>query len=198
MQTLRDIQKVFRSPVQGFREILESRKIYSSQWHLSFVLFMHLYFLFLPSYLIVINILVLLMIFILSGMLYYFAQECFLIYKESHRLDIQDDKFFYTIAYCFAIANIPGFILNLFLNIVSISFSDNFIVGLAIAVVLNFIALIFCWFYPLKFMQVITGKNKNIGVFFGLIASSFIVTCKQQLGFKAVKEIFFDFQGQSL
>lgn len=195
MQIIQDISKVLASPEKRFQEILLSEKIYSSPLELSFILFMHLYYLFLPSYLIVINVLVVLMIFIVTGMVYYFMQECLLVYKEANGINIQEDKFFYTIAYCSALANIPALALNLLSNILSIVVTGNLIVGIFFAVLFNFVVLAIWLIYPLKLMKVITGRKHNIKIFFELVAASFITTCKEQLGYKAVKEIFYDFRG---
>ncbi len=193
-QVLADTQSMLKNPTETFMIILSSGEIKASRLDIFFVVLLHTYYIFIPSYLIMINILAILFFFLLVGLMYYFMQECLIIYKENHSQEIDDDRFLYTIAYCFAIANVPAFILNIVNNLVSIALSNNLLVGIFWAVLINIPILIVALLYPLKLFKVITNRDYNMTIFFEVGMRSFITTCRQALGLQAVRDIAIDWQ----
>ncbi len=193
-QVLADTKSMLKNPTETFMIILSSGEIKASRLDIFFVVLLHTYYIFIPSYLIMINILAILFFFLLVGLMYYFMQECLIIYKENHAQDIDDDRFLYTIAYCFAIANVPAFILNVVNNLVSIVLADNLLVGIFWAVLINIPILIVALLYPLKLFKVITNRDYNLTIFFEVGMRSFITTCRQALGLQAVRDIAIDWQ----
>ncbi len=193
-QVTTDTRSAIRKPHETFVRIISSGEIKATRLDILFILLLHTYYIFIPSYLIMINILAILFFFLLVGFMYYFMQECLIIYKENNSQDVDDDRFLYTIAYCFAIANVPAFILNLINNLVSIVLSDNLLVGIFWAVLINIPIAIVALYYPLQLFKVITNRDYNLTIFFEVGLRSFITTCRQALGLQAVRDIAIDWQ----
>ena len=193
-QVMADTQSMLKQPHETFMRILSSGEIKASRLDIFFVILLHTYYIFIPSYLIMINILAILFFFLLVGFMYYFMQECLIIYKENNAQDIDDDRFLYTIAYCFAIANVPAFILNIINNLVSIALADNLLVGIFWAVLINIPIAIVAFVYPLKLIKCLTNRDYNITTYFEVGMRSFITTCRQALGLQAVRDIAIDWQ----
>lgn len=193
-QVFNDTKSILEKPHEAFTRILSSGEIKASRLDILFIILLHTYYLFLPSYLIMINILAILFFFILVGFMYYFSQECLIIYKENNSQDLDDDRFLYTIAYCFALANVPAFLLNIVNNLVSIILADNLLVGIFWAVLINIPIGIVAFVYPLKLLKCLTNRDYNVTIFFEISMRSFITTCRQALGLQAIRDIAIDWQ----
>ncbi len=193
-QVIADSKSMIRNPQELFASILNGGEIKASRLDIAFVILMNTYYIFVPSYFIMINILAILFFFLLVGAMYYFMQECLMIYRENHSQDTDDERFLYTIGYCFAIANVPAFLLNVLNNLVSILLAKNLLVGVFWAVLINIPIIILAFLYPLKLMRVITTREYNIVTFFEVGMRSFITTCRQALGLQAMRDIAIDWQ----
>jgi hypothetical protein len=189
-----DTKSVLSKPHETFTRILSSGEVKASRLDILFIVLLHTYYIFIPSYLIMINILAILFFFILVGFMYYFMQECLIIYRENNAQDIDDDRFLYTIGYCFALANIPAFILNIVNNLVSIVLADNLLVGIFWAVLINIPIAIVAFVYPIKLLKCITSRDYNVTTYFEIGMRSFITTCRQALGLQAMRDIAIDWQ----
>lgn len=191
---IEDIKKVLPKPQEAFDQILLDQNFKLEKKHILFAIFMNTYYILVPSYFVALNILVILMFFILIGVMYYFSQECMIIYKENREIgdETSDDLFFYRIAYCFALANIPALLYSVISNTLSLLFTKYLIVGMFIALLLTFPGLIFSFLYPLKLMRIITRRKHNLKTLIELAMQSFIRTCNELLGYRAVREVWED------
>jgi hypothetical protein len=186
-----DIKSVLLKPKSTFQSILESTNNYFSPKHLIFTLVMNLYYLFIPSFLLLLNILIFVAPLILVAMAYYFAQDGLLLYKDNTAKELED-KFFYRIAYCFALANLPTLIFALLVNYIPIIFSEFLVVGIFWAIVLSTLLIFLAPIYPLKLLAVLTGQNFNLPLLMDLLSTSFLLTIKEKFGLKALQEITVD------
>ncbi len=190
-----DLSSMLKDPESFFKSNLEAKSERFTPANLVFIAFMHSYFIFLPSYLVMFNILAIIIFFLLLGLMYYFMQEAFLAYQEHSNLDEEiDDRFFYTIAYLFSLAQIPVLILILINNILCLILNTNVIVGVFWATLLSLPIAIFSLYYPLKLMPLITGRENNLPILIEFVSRSFTTTCGQALGLRAIQELWIDFK----
>lgn len=189
---LADLKNFVKHPTRTISEIL-SRKTPVTRALLVFVIFTNCYFLFLPSFLLLLNIIIFFIFFISLGSVYYFSQEMAISYEEETGADVED-RFFYVVAYCFGLAGFIGFILNLLANFVFIVFNKFLVVGVFFATLFTLpIALIY-FFYCIKITAVLCPNSNAVSKYIEQISQSFILTCKEGLGFKAVSELLIDWR----
>jgi hypothetical protein len=187
-----DLKNFLRYPTRTTTEIL-GRKVAISRALLIFIIFTNSYFLFLPSFLLLLNIIIFFIFFISLGSLYYFSQEMSISYEEETGVDLED-RFFYVIAYCFALAGFIGFLLNFFANLLFISLNKFLVVGVFWATLSTMPIAIIYFFYCLKVTSVLCPNSNPVSKYMEQISQSFIVTCKEGLGFKAVSEMLIDWR----
>lgn len=187
-----DLKNFVKHPTRTISEIL-SRKTPVTRELLVFVIFTNCYFLFLPSFLLLLNIIIFFIFFISLGSVYYFSQEMAISYEEETGADVED-RFFYVVAYCFGLAGFIGFILNLLANFFFIVFNKFLVVGVFFATLFTLpIALIY-FFYCIKITAVLCPNSNAVSKYIEQISQSFILTCKEGLGFKAVSELLIDWR----
>lgn len=126
--------------------------------------------------------------------MYYFMQEVLIVYKEQHSHENSDEDMFYLIAYAFALCNIPAMILSLLVNVLAISFNENLLVGIFWAIVFSFPVMAIAIYYPYRLFTYISDSKAHWALFFELIVQSFINTCKESVGIRAVRDILVDWQ----
>ncbi|MBT6843162.1 MAG: hypothetical protein HOA17_05125 [Candidatus Melainabacteria bacterium] len=189
-----DLRMMIASPRLAFEEMLAREDWKLDRAYLVFILLMHSYYLLLPSYLLVLNILAILFFFLLIGTMYYFMQEVLIIFKEQHSYQQADDDMLYLIAYIFALANIPAMILNIISNLVALIFFDNLLVGICFALVFSLPILVLALYYPLKFFAYVSNDKASWRLMLELFVTSFITTCKENLGIKAMKDLLIDWR----
>lgn len=190
---LTDLISFVQSPTSFSRQILERKNIIS-RYLLVFVTVSHSYYLFLPSYLILLNVIGILVFFIIIGMIYYFSQEAVLILEEESGRPFDDDRFFYVVAYCYGLASAIGMILNILTNILALVFCKFLIVGIFVATICNIPITLLVLFYYIKVTQAISPASNPVTRFFELVSQSFITTCKEGLGFKAIGDMMVDWR----
>jgi hypothetical protein len=189
---LADLKNFVKHPSRTISEIL-SRKTPVTRALLIFIIFTNCYFLFLPSFLLLLNIIIFFIFFISLGSVYYFSQEMAISYEEETGADVED-RFFYVVAYCFGLAGFIGFILNLLTNFFFIVFNKFLVVGVFFATLFTLpIALIY-FFYCIKITAVLCPNSNAVSKYIEQISQSFILTCKEGLGFKAVSELLIDWR----
>jgi hypothetical protein len=127
-------------------------------------------------------------------MIYYYSQEALLILEQETGKAFDDSRFFYIIAYCYGLASAVGFVLNLIANILALSLSEFLIVGVFIAAILNIPITLLVLFYCVKVTSAVCPNSNPVGQFLELVSQSFIVTCKEGLGFKALSEMLIDWR----
>lgn len=186
-----DIKSTLLRPKSTFQSILESSNNYFSPKHLIFILILNIYYLFIPAFLLLLNILIFIAPLIFIAMAYYFSQDGLLLYRDNVSRDLED-KFFYRIAYCFALANLPALIFAFSVNYIPLIFSEFLVVGVFWAIVLSFFILFIAPIYPLKLLSVLTGQNFNLPLFLDLLSTSFLLAVREKFGIKALQEIFVD------
>lgn len=192
MDLIKSIPEALLKPKACFEAILLDDNFKVSKKHIWFSVFMNVYYVFVPSFFVGMHILAPLVVMTSIGMMYYFAQKTAAIYQEQSMIGIDDDKFFYKVAYCFALANIPAFILSWLTNILSWYFAGDFILGLFVAFFLNIFVLVFALIYPLKMMALINRRKNNFTSLIKLVIESCIVTVKELLGYRAIRDIYRD------
>lgn len=202
-QITRDALSAIAAPSKTFASILETRESKFNAACLLFLVIMNTYWLFLPSSWLVLNLMTLPLFIVAVGMMYYFSQECFILFQEnfiennqSTELEKIDGRYFYTIAYCFALANVPALIYSIIINYTCIIYSSVFfqnpIIGMAMAAALNLPALFLSLIYSLKALKAITKQDSNLPLFMDVIWTSFLFTAKEWLGLRAIRDIFID------
>lgn len=189
-----DLRMLITSPHLAFEQILAREDWKLSRACLVFVVVMHSYYFLLPSSLLILNILAILFFFLAIGTMYYFMQECLIIFKEQHSYQQADDDILYLIAYIFALANIPAMILNIINNLIAVIVFDNLLVGICFAIVFGIPILLLSFYYPLRFFAYISNEKASWRLMLELFVTSFITTCKENLGIKAVKDILIDWR----
>jgi len=189
---LADLKNFVKHPTRTISEIL-SRKTPVTRALLVFVIFTNCYFLFLPSFLLLLNIIIFFIFFISLGSVYYFSQEMAISYEEETGADVED-RFFYVVAYCFGLAGFIGFILNFLANFVFIVFNKFLVVGVFWATLFTIPVSIIYFFYCIKVTAVLCPNSNAVSKYIEQISQSFIVTCKEGLGFKAVSELLIDWR----
>jgi hypothetical protein len=160
---------------------------------LFFIILVNSYFLFLPSFLIMLNVIIFFIFFISLGSVYYFSQEMNILYQEETEQGTED-RFFYVIAYCFALAGFMGLILNLLANVLFIVFCKFVIEGVFWATLFSVPVTIVYLFYCIKITSVLCPSSNPVSKYIEQISQSFILTCKEGLGFKAVSELLIDWR----
>lgn len=189
---LQDLKLLVLNPRLAFKTILNRSDWTLSKGHLVFIILMNTYFVFLPSALLSLNILAILFFFIAIGLMYYFMQEVLIVYQEQHNHDNSGEDMLYLIAYAFAIANLPAMILSVLVNIFAISLNENLLVGVFWAIVFSLPVLLIAVYYPLRLFIYINNDKASWTLMLELIIQSFIQTCKEMLGFRAVGDILID------
>jgi hypothetical protein len=192
-----DTKQLFKKREEFFAELLASGDIKDSKGYILFILLMNTYYVFIPAFMVIMNIIIFLAFMVFAGIGYYFAQEAFIIYKEHKGDPEMDDRYFYTVAYCFALANVPAMLYLLLVNLFAFAFSKYEVIAIFVAMVLSLPALFLALYPPLKLMKFISGSDYNIQLFADLIVSSFIKACNEWLGFKALQEMWVDYQSAS-
>lgn len=187
-------KKVIYDPKPSFEALMLNTDLKITKKHLLFTVVMNVYYLLVPSTLIAVHIFAPVFFAIGLGVMYYFADEAATIYQEQKMDGVDDDKFLYKVAFCFALANVPALVLSVFNNIAAFVFANDFFVGLLIAFVLNIVWLVFAVFYPLKMLSVITRRKGNFMTLIKLIFVASIVCLKDWLGFKTLKIIYEDYK----
>ena len=189
---LADLKNFLREPTRTTSAIV-TRKTPVTRALLVFVIFTNCYFLFLPSFLLLLNIIIFFIFFISLGSVYYFSQEMAISYEEETGADVED-RFFYVVAYCFGLAGFIGFILNFLANFVFIVFNKFLVVGVFWATLFTIPVSIIYFFYCIKVTAVLCPNSNAVSKYIEQISQSFIVTCKEGLGFKAVSELLIDWR----
>lgn len=187
-----DLKNFISHPTRTTSEIL-SRKTPVTRALLFFVIFTNCYFLFLPSFLLLLNIIIFFIFFISLGSVYYFSQEMTISYEEETGADVED-RFFYVVAYCFGLAGFIGFILNFVANLIFILFNKFLVVGVFFATLCTLPIAIIYFFYCIKITAVLCPNSNAVSKYIEQISQSFILTCKEGLGFKAVSELLIDWR----
>lgn len=189
-----DIQSLLKNPENVFENILSSNRNFSTKSFILFSFFLNTYYVFLPSYLIIFNILSLFIFFLLLALSYYFMQEMFLVYQETREEEVQDENFFYKVAYCYALANIPSLCLNLIANIFCLILLDNILVALFMAALVNVPIAMIGVFYSLKVLKVISKAEYDLQNFIEISFRSMITAIQENFGLRAMQELFEDFR----
>lgn len=189
-----DIQLLLKNPESVFESILSSTRNFYTKPYILFSFLLNTYYVFLPSYLIIFNILSLFIFFLLLALSYYFMQEIFLVYQETKAQEIEDEKFFYKIAYCFAIANIPSLCLNLLANVFCLVLLDNILVALFMAALMNVPVAMVGVFYSLKVLKVVSNAEYDLQNYIEISFRSLISAVQENFGLRAMQELFDDFK----
>lgn len=190
-----DFKSLLKDPNAFFKTLLATREIKYSKANIIFVLLMNSYFLFLPSFLVMVNILAVIFFFICVGLMYYFMLEVLILYQEYNNETVEDDRFLYTIAYGFSIANMPAMFLTILNNLLCVIITKDLLVGIFFAILFNIPILFVSLFYPLRFIATITQKESgNLKLLIELSARSLITTFKEAFGFDAIQEIWVDYK----
>ncbi len=187
-------KEVLFNPTETLTKIIEDDSFIIQKKHFIFTVLMNVYYLFVPSTLLAVHIFAPLFAMVSCGVMYHFAERASVIYQEEGMKGINDNKFFYKIAYCFALANIPGLLFAIVHNIISFVYAGNFFLGLLYAFFLNIFWFIAAIFYPLIMMSVISRKKWDVVGVTKLMIQSSLITIKEFLGYKAVKELIADYK----
>lgn len=187
-QIISDALNVISSPSKAFKNVLTRDISVDLKTIIPFIVFMHTYYICLPSYWLFFNVLAAILFFILIGTAYYFSQEITLVYKED-----ADDKFFYKLAYALSLANVPALGLNLLNNLVNLLIHKSILVALFYASVFNLLIVLLALIYPLKLIAILLNKKHNIRLVIETWLRSFIRSCQEWFGFKACQEMFADY-----
>lgn len=194
-QVWQDFKLLVSNPSVLFKDILTSKEIKYSKFHIVFILLMNSYFLFVPSFLVMVNILAILFFFICIGVMYYFMLEVLILYQEHGGDAPEDDRFLYSIAYGFSIANMPAMFLSLISNLLCVIFTKDLLVGIFFALLFSIPILFVSLFYPIRFIATITQKESgNLKLLIELSVRSLITTFKEAFGFDAIQEIWVDYK----
>lgn len=194
-QVWQDFRLLLSNPSEFFRAILSSKEIKYSKFHIVFILLMNSYFLFIPSFLVMVNILVILFFFLAIGTMYYFALEVFILHQEYSSDAPEEDRFLYSIAYGFSIANMPAMFLSLVNNLLCVILSKDLLLGIFFALLFSIPILFVSLFYSTRFIAIITQKESgNLKLLIELSLRSLITTLKEACGLDAIQEIWIDFK----
>lgn len=185
---LQDIYKIILEPSSLCSKILLDQNWTLNRQKILFIIFMQIYFFFLPSYLFVLNILVLIFALLNIGFVYCFAQELMMVASEPR----DDDDFFYRIAYCFALLQIPALIINIANNALCVIFAKDFLIGIFFSALINFFALALSLIYICKLVSIVTQEKDSLRIVLELIPKSFMNSFVEPLGLRSLREIFED------
>lgn len=188
------ISKFLFSPKQVFEKILIDEEFNISKRHFVFLLLMNIYYVFVPSIFIMVNILAPIFIMLSIGVMYHFANRAMFVYREHSMSALHDNKFFYRVALCFALANIPAFVYLVGANIFSFVINEEPMTGLFLAYLLNFPGIFIAAIYPLHAMAVITRRKNNLFFMIRIWIESCMQTIREFLGLKVVKQVWADFR----
>lgn len=193
-----DFSSFIKGPKSFFESVLRIEEFHVSKPMLVFVFFMHCYFVFLPSYLTLFNILAIVILFLSLANIYYFSQEAYLRYCELSGFKRSDsDGFgrnFYRVAYVHALAGIPILILNLLNNVFSFVYSDNFLVAAFVATLMNLPIMLIAFYMAYKLSVVVNQGDEPIKNFFDFYLRALIKALEQGFGLFTIKEIKLDWQ----
>lgn len=190
-----DFKSLIKNPNEFFKNLLLTKEIKYSKLYIIFILLMNSYFLFVPSFLVMVNILAVIFFFISIGLMYYFVLEVLILHQEYSNETVDNDRFLYTIAYGFSIANMPAMFLTLANNLLCVIFAKDLLVGIFFAIIFNIPIFLVSLFYPLRFIATVTQKESgNLKLLIELSARSLITTFKEAFGFDAIQEIWVDYK----
>lgn len=187
------------SPKKTCDSILLDENFQIKRLHLIFIIFMNIYYIFLPSFLIAYHILTPLVLMLQLGAMFYFARESSSLYSNNQGgLESSlDQSFLYKIAFCFALANIPAMIYYFAANIFVFTNSQSMTLALFMAIFANIPGIIIAMIYPVKVMSVISRRNHSLVTVVQVWIHSWILSIREMLGIRAIKSIFLELKNKS-
>jgi hypothetical protein len=197
-KVIEDFLSFFKSPREFLRNQLENFHPASidKKW-IGFVFFMHVYFILMPSVLISLNFIAILFAFFSIGVFYYMCQICLEKYQEGIAQTEFDSKKLYVFAYAFSLAELVGFILNLMmflLNLTNIFSIFSWLLGFFFMVPVAIIVFVL----KLSVFKVVLPSELSIVSFFQILLDAVVETVKNKFGLNAWKELWADFNSESV
>lgn len=160
---------------------------------IGFVFAMHIYYIFSPALLVTTNIVGVFVAFFGVGMFYYISQICMINYMANQGSVEYDQKLLYVFAYCFALAELTGFVINLSILLLNLS-NPFFIVTMVLFSSLMLPVAIFMIILKLSIFKIAEPNSFSLITFIEYFIQAFIETAKNKLGFNAWKELYEDFK----
>lgn len=159
--------------------------------HLIFIVFMNIYYIFLPSFLATYHLLTPLVFMLQCGAMFYFAREASALYSNNKggMETSQDQSFMYKVAYCFALANIPAMIYYAAANIFVFANNQSMTVAFVMAIFANIPGIFIALIYPVKVMGVISRRSHGLMTVIQVWLHSWILSIREMLGIRAIKNI---------
>lgn len=160
-----------------------------------FVVLMHSYFVFLPSFLLGTNLMSLILVFFYVGVLYFTSQICLQNHQENIGINSFDSKKLYVFAYAFSLAELTGLFLNiiiLFFNLTHIFSFVGWLLGFFFMIP---VALVVA-FLKLSIFKVVEPEALSIVTLFRLSIEALIETIRGKFAFDAWRELWADFNSE--
>ena len=201
-KVIEDFLSFFKSPKDFLRNQLENFHPASidKKW-IGFVFFMHAYYILMPSVLISLNFIGILFAFFSIGVFYYMCQICLEKYQEGVKEGIGETEFdskkLYVFAYAFSLAELVGFILNLMmflLNLTNIFSIFSWLLGFFFMIPVAIIVFVL----KLSVFKVVLPSELSIVSFFQILLDAVVETVKNKFGLNAWKELWADFNSESV
>ncbi len=183
-----------RNPKVFLRKMLETfdPAWIDKKWIL-FVVFMNVYYILSPVYLISLNLLALISFFFGLGVFYYLCQLCLFKYQTQIGETDYDQKKLYVFAYVFGLAEITGFLLNLIIFIFNLSHFTSIFAWLSGFLFMMPVAIIVIAF-KLSVFRVVEPGNFSLVSFVELFLAAIIEAMRNKFSYNAWLEIYEDFR----
>lgn len=191
-----DYFKFLKTPKAFLKDQLDNfRSDFVNPKLVVFVVFMHLYYIFSPAFLLGTNLISLLIVFMSIGIFYYLSQICLSTYQERIGHASYDPKRLYVFAYVLALAELTGFFLNLVILIFNLTQVFSFIAWL-MSFFLMLPVLIVVIALKLSIFKVVEPDEFSPLTFCKLLLEAVIETVKNNFALDAWKELWADYNGQ--
>lgn len=185
---IQDILVFLKSPKQALTSILEADVFNLDKKKLSFIAFMHLYSLLLPSCFVFLTILVLPAMLVMIGFIYFLSQELMMVYSESSQKELKD-IFLYRIAYCLSLIGVPALLLSVLINLFFLVKTDNLLFSGAMSLFFSFLPMLVSAWFMMVFVKLISAGRFGLLKLIELMFASLLTTLKAKFGWEAITEI---------